>query len=74
MRKPGIWDIFVKVEFDVWLISSIIELSFRPTVRFNVEIQHFGCDHTPPPIIDGPKALLCTRMAFLHTMHEMEIS
>ena len=27
LRKPGIWDFFMKVEFDVWLISFTIELT-----------------------------------------------
>ena len=26
--------------------------SFRPTVRFVVEIQRFVCDHATPPIIE----------------------
>ena len=32
-----------------------------------VEIQCFVCDCATPPIIDGLKVLLCTRMAFPHT-------
>ena len=49
---------FVKIEFDVWLISSIVyhganpRSSFRPTVRFVVEIQRFVCDRATPPIIE----------------------
>ena len=43
-ENPGIllWDFFVQVEFDVWLISSTIELSFRPIVHFVVEIPCFA--------------------------------
>ena len=29
-----------------------LRLSFRPTVLFVVEIQHFVCDHATPPIIE----------------------
>ena len=46
---------FVKTEFDVWLISSTIELPhvrFRPIVHFVVEIKRFVCDRATPPIIE----------------------
>ena len=48
--------------------------SFRPTVRFVVEIQRFVCDRATSPIIGSPKALLCTCMAFLHATREPEIN
>ena len=50
--------------------------SFRPTVRFVVEIQRFVCDRATPPVIKkfSPKALLCMHMAFPHTMHDPEIN
>ena len=47
-------------------------------MRFIVEIQRFVCDRATPPIIEkyyyGLKALLCTRMAFLHTTRDPEIN
>ena len=46
---------FRKIEFDVWLISSTIELTrvqVRLIARFVVEIQRFVCDRATPPIIE----------------------
>ena len=48
--------------------------SLRPIARFVVEIQRFVCDRATPPIIDGLKALLCTRMAFPYTTRDPEIN
>ena len=48
--------------------------SLRPIVSLVVEIQRFVCDRATPPIIDGRKALLCTRMAFPHTARDPEIN
>ena len=47
----------MKVEFDVSMISSTIELtrsrsSSRPIMRFVVEIQRFVCDRATPSIIE----------------------
>ena len=46
----------LKIEFDVWLISSTIKLtrvpSFRPIVRFVVEIKRFVCNRATLPIIE----------------------
>ena len=42
--------------------------NLRPIVCLVVEIQRFVCDRATPPIIDGLKVLLCTRMAFPHTI------
>ena len=28
MRKPAIWDFFVKIKLDVYLISSTLELTY----------------------------------------------
>ena len=49
-------EIFLKVEFDVWLISSTIELTrVQVLVRLHaslwIEIRHFVYDRTTPPII-----------------------
>ena len=49
-------DFFLKIEPDVWLISSTIELthisSFRPIMHFVVKIQPFVCDCALHPIIE----------------------
>ena len=50
LGKPSVWDFFLKIEFDAWLISSTIEPSLRPIVRFVVEIQRFVCDRATAPI------------------------
>ena len=56
MGNPAIWNFFVKVEFDVSMISSTIRAnSFsnsRPIMPFVVEIQRFVCDRATPPIIE----------------------
>ena len=47
MRKPGIWDFFVKVEFDVWLISSTIELTcIQVSDRLCVSLWRYSALHT----------------------------
>ena len=51
MWENPLYGIFLKIEFDVWLISSTIELSFRLIACFVVEMQHFVCDRTIPPTI-----------------------
>ena len=56
-EKTWHMECFVKVEFYVWLISSSYHRakphsSFRPTVRFVLEIQRFVCDRATPPIIE----------------------
>ena len=49
--------------------------SLRQIARFVAEIQRFICDRATPPIRNySLKALLCTRMVFLHTTHELEIN
>ena len=46
-------EFFLKIQFDVWLISSTIELTltcvFRLIARIVVEIEHFVCDRATPP-------------------------
>ena len=55
-KKTLCMGFFLKIEFDVWLISSTIianpRSSFRPIVHFVVEIQRFVCDCATPLIIE----------------------
>ena len=45
--------IFPKIEFDVWLISTTIELTrVQVLVRYAVELQSFVCDRATPPTIE----------------------
>ena len=49
-------EIFLKIEFDVWFISSTIELTrVQVLVRLRallwIEIRHFVYDRATPPII-----------------------
>ena len=73
------YGIFSKIEFDAWLISSSIELNRVQVLgqsRFIVEIQRFVCNCATPPISRnyGLKALLCMRMAFSYTTHDLEFN
>ena len=44
---------FPKIEFDVWLISTIIEVTRVQVLdRFAVELQSFVCDRAPPPTME----------------------
>ena len=44
---------FVKVEFYVRLMSSNLCSSFRPTVRFVVEIHRFDWNRATPPVVEN---------------------
>ena len=46
MGKPGIWDFFVKIEFDVSLINPRANspASLRPIALFALERARFVCD------------------------------
>ena len=70
----------MKVEFDVWLISSMIELTrVQVSDRLCTSLWRYStlfaiAPHPQSLRNHGPKALLCTRMAFPHTMREPEIN
>ena len=78
LRKPGIWDFFVRVEFYVWLISSTIELTHvQVSDRLCTSLWRYSALFATAPYPQqsrnyGPKALLCTRMAFPHTTRDPE--
>ena len=71
---------FLKIELDAWLISSTIELTRVQVLgRSRASLWRYSAlfaiaPHPQKLINYGPKALLCTRMAFPHTTRDPEIN
>ena len=60
MRKSGVWDFFVEVEFDVWLMTFTIELIH---VQVLLEIQRFVCD------CPNNQEIMAQRGCYAHVWH-----
>ena len=75
MENPPYSEFLVSFIFDKLYHRANLPPSLRPIARFALELEHFVCDHIIPTTkFYGPKALLCTCIAFPYTMCLLEVN